>query len=262
MILSIVIPAHNEEKTIAQVLKQAEDVNIGQWEKEIIVVNDGSTEGTGQIISQWASLQNNDAHCIALHHKTNLGKGAAIQTGLKQASGDYVIIQDADLEYDPKDIPKLLSNLSAPSDAFGGISPQKERELQTAVAVFPPLMRGGIKGEVAIFGARGHKAYPERGFHYVVGAWILTAFYNLLFHQRLTDLYTGYKLIPTKIFKSLNIQSVGFEFEAEVACKLARANVKIKEVPICYLPRNKNQGKHIGLLDAFKGFWTIIKYRI
>jgi len=159
-----------------------------------------------------------------------LGKGAAIQTGLKQASGDYVIIQDADLEYNPEDIPKLLS----------AISNRTGRPL-------------------AVFGKRGYKAYPERGFHYVIGAWLLTAFYNLLYNQNLTDLYTGYKLIPTSIFKDLNIQSKGFEFEAEVACKLAKRGVIIKEVSINYKPRNKEQGKHIRFKDAVKGFWTILK---
>jgi hypothetical protein len=114
---------------------------------------------------------------------------------------------------------------------------------------------------MAVFGKRGHKAYPERGFHYVVGAWMLTTFFNLLYWQKLTDLYTCYKLIPGKVFKELGIKSTGFEFEAEVACKLARAGIKITETPIGYKPRNKEQGKHIRLIDAVKGFWSILKYR-
>ncbi len=243
MKLSIIIPAHNEEATIRQVLDKVVKVDIGQWEKEVIVVNDGSTDGTKNILEAVSPKINGRQEMgivdfVVIHHSNNLGKGAAIQSGLKKATGDYVIIQDADLEYDPSDIPNLLSNLSEGS----------------------PLARGEPSA-VAVFGKRGYKAYPERGFHYVIGAWVLTAFYNLLFHQRLTDLYTGYKLIPTGIFKSLDIQSKGFEFEAEVACKLAKRGVIIKEIPIYYQPRNKNQGKHIRFIDAVKGFKKILDLR-
>ncbi len=240
MRLSIIIPAHNEEVTIRQVLEKVSAVNFGSWEKEIIVVNDGSSDNTGKIIEQWATLEGNDAHC--LHHSTNLGKGAGIKTGLQAASGDYIIIQDADAEYDPADIPSLLSIIEN--------NPSR-----------PPLTLRGGESQVAVFGARGHKAYPERGFHYVVGAWMLTTFFNLLYWQKLTDLYTCYKLIPGKVFKELGIKSTGFEFEAEVACKLALRGIKITEAPIGYKPRNKEQGKHIRLIDALKGFWSIFKYR-
>lgn len=241
MRLSIIIPAHNEAATIKEVLEKVSAVNFGPWEKEIIVVNDGSSDNTGSIAEQWALLPNNGAHCIVVHHKNNMGKGAGIQTGLKVASGDYVIIQDADAEYDPADIPKLLS----------------------VVAEGAPLTRGAPSAHVplAVFGARGHKAYPERGFHYVVGAWMLTTLFNLFYWQKLTDLYTCYKLIPGKVFKELDIKSTGFEFEAEVACKLALRGIKITETPIGYKPRNKEQGKHIRLIDAVKGFWSILKYR-
>lgn len=244
MKLSIIIPAHNEEKTIQQVLEKVLNVDLGVWKKEVIVVNDGSSDKTGQIIDSFGN------GVSTIHHQTNLGKGSAIQTGLKKASGDYVIIQDADLEYEPNDIPNLLvtlikstNNLSVP---FGHLPSPGERVKEKAIA---------------IFGKRGYKAYPERGFHYVVGAWMLTTFYNLLYHQRLTDLYTGYKLIPTSTFRDLNIESQGFEFEAEVACKLSKRGVIIKEVPIHYQPRNKQQGKHIRFIDAVKGFWKILKLR-
>jgi len=244
MKLSIIIPAHNEQATIKQVLKKVMSVNIAPrpgsgpssaWEKEVIVINDGSSDATKTILETIppflsGRLKVGVLDFVVIHHEKNLGKGAAIQTGLKRATGDYIIIQDADLEYDPADIPNLLS-----------------------------LILNGESHHIAVFGARGHKAYPERGFHYVVGAWVLTTFYNLLFNQRLTDLYTGYKLIPTGILKSLNIHSAGFEFEAEVACKLAKRGVIIKEIPIHYQPRNKNQGKHIRFVDAVKGLWMIIK---
>lgn len=255
MKLSIIIPAHNEEATIGQVLEKVLNVNLGQWEKEIIAVDDGSTDSTGKIIEQWASLQSNDAHCAALHHKTNLGKGAAIRAALKEVTGDYIIIQDADAEYDPGDIAKLLSVITPPFSisSFLNVSLKSNSHQKEGYEK---------RGKIAVFGARGYKAYPERGFHYVIGAWMLTTFYNLLYNQRLTDLYTGYKLISSSIFKSLNIQSAGFEFEAEVACKLAKANVKIQEVSISYKPRNKSQGKHIGWIDAIKGFWKILRLKI
>ncbi len=244
MTLTIIIPAHNEEKTIAEVLRRVLKVDLGEWQKEIIVVNDGSTDKTGKIINKIFGIR-------PVHHKINLGKGSAIQTGLKTAKGDYVLIQDADLEYFPEDIPKLLLVLSNPFPF----------DYRSGQALNPSPQQGREIVEVAVFGKRGFKAYPERGFHYVVGAWMLTTCYNLLYGQKLTDLYTGYKLIPSHIFKTLNIQSKGFEFEAEVSCKLAKRGVIIKEVPINYQPRNKDQGKHIRFVDAIKGFWKIIKLR-
>lgn len=267
MRLSIIIPAHNEEATIQQVLDKVFSVDLGSWEKEVTVVNDGSTDRTGEIVNsiyqsskilsgepvepqnfgEFLTLRQAQGsktgfggNLIVIHHPINLGKGAAIQTGLKRASGDYVIIQDADAEYDPMDIPSLLLGL--------------EDGLRV-------LARRPSSG-VVVLGKRGYKAYPERGFHYVIGAWLLTAFYNLLYHQHLTDLYTGYKLIPTSIFKSLDIQSAGFEFEAEVACKLAKKGVIIKEIPIHYQPRNKEQGKHIRFVDAIRGLIKIFELRI
>lgn len=246
MKLSIIIPVHNEQATVAEVIKRVVAVELGGWEKEVIAVNDGSDDETKNILDSLVTKIHDgeflSPNLLVIHHEKNMGKGAAVQSGLKKASGDYVLIQDADLEYDPQDIPKLLFFITDTERQFFYSSSNMDQ-------------RRGL----AIFGKRGYHAYPERGFYYVIGAWILTTFYNLLFFQKLTDLYTGYKLMPTLILRSLNIQSTGFEFEAEVACKLARAGVKMIETPIHYRPRNKNQGKHIKLKDAFKGFWTIFK---
>lgn len=115
---------------------------------------------------------------------------------------------------------------------------------------------------MVVFGDRGTKRYPERGFHYVIGAKILTWTLNLLYGARLHDLYTGYKLIPSAIIKAINLEATGFEFEAEVSCKILKAGCKIIEVPINYKPRNKTDGKHIRFTDAIKGFWTIVKFRV
>lgn len=225
MKLSIIIPAHNEEKTIAEVLQKVADVNVGEWEKEIIVVNDGSSDATKSEIEKLPL----NLGIILINHPKNLGKGAAIKSALEKATGDYVIIQDADLEYDPSDIPKLLSFII---DEGQGI---------------------------AIFGSRGTKSYPERGFHYIIGAKLLTWVFNALFFTRLSDLYTGYKLFPKNSVKTIN--SSGFEMEVELAAVLRKQKIKIIEAPINYRPRSRAQGKHLGPKDAIIGLWAIVKHR-
>lgn len=267
MKLSIIVPAHNEEKTIAQVLEKVLNLGIAPWEKEVVVVNDGSSDGTGDIIDKYCSAsihrplvssrvhpkrslledkiaspsdalrfamtQPMNGYATAVHRQINLGKGAAIKSALEKVTGDYVVIQDADGEYEPSEILNLLSIIF-------------NRE-----------------HKVAVFGNRGIKSYPERGFHYVIGAKLLTWIFNILYGVRLHDLYTGYKLIPANVFKSLDIRSDGFEFEAEVACKLRKKGCKIIEIPIKnYRPRSKAQGKHIRFKDAIIGMWAIIKYRL
>lgn len=230
MKLSIIIPAHNEQATIGRVLEKVAAVNIGQWQKEIIVVDDGSKDNTADVINQFIRI---NPHCIFISHAHNSGKGQAIKSALEKVTGDYVIIQDADLEYDPADIPKLLSKLEEYKD-----------------------------GKAVIFGARGDKSYPERGYHYVLGAKLLTKTVNILFGARLTDLYTCYKLFPASLIKDLKLRSQGFEFEAEVTCQILKKGYKIKEVPISYHPRSKAQGKHLRPKDGIVGLYTIIKNRI
>jgi glycosyltransferase involved in cell wall biosynthesis len=234
MKLSIIIPAHNEQATVAEVIKKVADADIGNWEKEILAVDDGSSDKTAEILKASGSFFSGRRETVCvIYHQKNLGKGAAIKSALAKATGDYVLIQDADLEYDPKDIFNLLS----------------------------PVNNGGQK--MAVFGDRGIKRYPERGFHYIIGAKLLTWAFNILNGAWLRDLYTGYKLIPADIFKSLGIKSTGFEFEAEVACKLLKKGIKILEVPIAnYRPRSRQQGKHIRFKDAALGLLTIISCRV
>jgi dolichol-phosphate hexosyltransferase len=225
MKLSIVIPVHNEERFIAETIRQVFQA-LPNTEKEVIVVNDGSSDSTGEILDGLNATYD----FITITHESNLGKGEAVKTGIKKAKGDLLIIQDADLEYDPMDIPKLLERMNKDS-------------------------------RVAVYGNRGVRKWPRFGFHYVLGAKTLSTLFNVLFLQNIKDLYTCYKLFRREDIVRMNLQSSGFEFEAEVSCKFVKSGGKIFEVPIRYSPRDKKDGKHIGFMDAVFGFFTILKNR-
>lgn len=219
--LSIIIPAYNEEKTIALALDALAAARLGEWEREIIVVDDGSRDATSAILRERRDV-------TVLSHAANQGKGAAIRTGLAEAVGDAVIIQDADLEYDPADIPRLLAALSE-------------------------------TGADAVYGSRNlvpdRRGYP----HYVLGVAVLTECINLLFGSRLTDAYTGYKLFRTSVLKELGIASAGFEFEAEATCRLLQQGYKIREIAIRYNPRPFSEGKKIRFRDGITGLRMIFR---
>lgn len=222
--LSIIIPAFNEEQTIAKVLEEVLQQDISPWEREILVINDGSVDGTENALLPFLGK------IRYLKNPRNLGKGASIARAIEEASGDAVIIQDADLEYHPKEFPVMLACLTDPEVhiVYGS------RELKPK-----------------------HRGYP----HYVLGVWILTALNNVLHGGNLTDIYTGYKLFRTPVAKSLKIASSGFEVEAEITIKALQNKFKIKEVPIDYFPRSFAEGKKIVLRDWFKGLYTIIKHK-
>ncbi len=224
MKLSIIIPAYNEEKTIITLLNQVLSVPL-VCEKEIIVIDDGSSDGTVQLLVPAVAR----GDIILIKQKKNSGKGAAFKTGVEAATGDLVIIQDADLEYNPIDIPNLLK-----------------------------LMTPDV---TAVYGNRGVKRWPKRGFYYVLGVKLLTWTVDLLYGVALSDLYVGYKLVRRADLLRFNLQSSGFELEVEISCKILNAGGKIVETPIRYIPRSREEGKKIGLTDAFIGFWTIFKYR-
>ncbi|OGE79259.1 MAG: hypothetical protein A2751_04690 [Candidatus Doudnabacteria bacterium RIFCSPHIGHO2_01_FULL_46_14] len=220
--LSIIIPAYNEEKTIAKILEQVIEQDTPDWQKEIIVINDGSQDKTEEALQPFLNS------IKYLKNETNLGKGASLARALAAVSGDAVIIQDADLEYHPKEFPVMLAALSDP-----------------AVDI--------------VYGSRNLKP-KRRGYpHYVLGVWVLTKLNNLLHGGNLTDVYTGYKLFRTPVARSLGITSSGFEVEAEITIKALKKGLNIKEVPIDYFPRSFSDGKKIGLSDWFKGVYTIIK---
>lgn len=236
MKLSIIVPLFNEEKTIATVLTKLSRLKLRGWNKEVIIVDDGSTDGSLKKIqnsnrvtkSEFAKDQNNKAKLKIFRKGKNQGKGAAIKSGLQYAIGDYVLIQDADNEYNPADIPKLLQKIKT-------------------------------ENAKVVYGTRNVRPKRRGYFLYVIGDLFLTSITNLLYSSRLTDLYTGYKLFETKLLRSLKLESKGFEFEAEVTTKILKKGIKIVEVPISYCPRTFAEGKKIGLKDAIIGLATILK---
>ena len=228
MKLSIIIPVYNEEKTIEAVLNKVAEQDFGDWTKEIIVVDDGSQDSSKLQVTSY-KLQNKIENLILITHSKNLGKGAAIRTGIKESSGDAVIIQDADLEYDPADIKLLLDELD--------------------------------RGANIVYGSRNLRP-DRRGYsHYVWGVALLTWLVNLFFRTRLTDVYTCYKLFKTEVIKKINIESSGFELEMELTVKTLKMGCRITEVPIHYYPRKFREGKKIRAKDGLKGIWTLVKYR-
>lgn len=222
--LSVIIPAYNEAKTIASVLSRVFEQSYHGWDKEIIVVNDASSDGTEEKLRPFLEK------IKYLKHSRNQGKGAAIKTGIGAMTGNTMIVQDADLEYDPVDIQKLLDVL-------------------------------GERNDLVVYGSRNLN--PERrGYsHYVIGSRIMDWLVNLFFGTRLTDVYTCYKLFPAEIIKKINIESKGFELEMELTVKTLKMGCEIKEVPIHYYPRKFREGKKIRAKDGLKGVWTLLKYR-
>lgn len=224
--LSIIIPVLNEEATLEKVLEQVNLAPVFDYEKEIIIVDDGSTDRTAEILGNVKDKFN----LIVLKHEKIQGKGRALRTGFEKITGQAVLIQDADLEYNPNDYQNLLK-------------------------VFEET------GSV-VYGSRNINP-DKRGYsHYVLGAWLLTKVNNLLFNSKLTDTYTCYKLFPSNLIKSISLKSNGFEIEAEMTAKILKRGEDIKEVPINYNPRKFKEGKKIRFKDGLLGLWTIIKYRI
>lgn len=225
--LSIIIPAYNELETIEKILAYVEAADLGV-EKEIIVVDDGSQDGTRDI------LKNYEDKYKILYHEKNQGKGAAMRTGIDSATGDYVVPQDADTEYDPLDLKKLIAKA-------------KEEKAQ---AVFGSRRLG-----------RAKKKNVKAGWSYYLGGVLVTIATNLLYRTNLTDEPTCYKLVERELIDGFQIESQGFEYCPEVTAKIARKKIKIHEVPISYNPRSVEGGKKIRPRDGFVAIWTLFKYR-
>lgn len=229
--LSIIIPAYNEEQTIRKLLDKVCAVTLIEGiSKEILVIDDGSSDSTNDIVAEYiSSLGVKNIRLIS--QERNQGKGTALRKGIEVATGDFIIIQDADLEYDPEDYNLLLPHL--------------------------------LNGEKVVYGSRflrKENKHSYQSFYY--GGLLVTFFTNLLFLQKLTDEPTCYKAFETNFLKSIPLKCTGFEFCPEVTAKTAKKGIKIKEVPIHYYPRSIEQGKKIKWTDGLDALWTLLKYRI
>jgi glycosyltransferase involved in cell wall biosynthesis len=233
-ILSIVIPAYNEAATIHVILDKIKDVVlINDIKKEIIIVDDCSTDATDRAIhSYMAANQALNIHFV--RHDRNMGKGAALHTGIRKATGEFLIIQDADLEYDPKEYNLLLG----------------------------PVVNGFAD---VVYGSRFAGGKPHRilFFWHTIGNKLLTTMSNMMTNLNLTDMETCYKLFSTKLIQSLHLKEKRFGFEPEVTAAIAKIpDIRIYEVGISYYGRTYQEGKKIGWRDGFKAIYCILKYNI
>lgn len=224
MKLSIIIPVFNEEKTIREIIKRVRETDK-DIDKEILIVDDGSTDGTTEIVKK---IKSKDTKVY--FHKINQGKGKAIKTALKHVSGDYVLIQDADLEYDPDDYEKLLK----------------------------PILKG--KAEV-VYGSRFTGEHRNLLFWHWVANRLLCFLTNFLYGTTLSDMETGYKVFKTSILKSIAFKAERFDFEPEITARILKSKMYIYEVPISYAGRDYSEGKKITSWDGLIAFWTILRYR-
>jgi glycosyltransferase involved in cell wall biosynthesis len=222
--LSVIIPVFNERNTIREIIDRVMDSPAVD---EIVIVDDGSTDGTRTILE---GFKNNKKIQI-IYHKSNIGKGAAVRTGIHVVQGELIIIQDADLEYDPRDYPILLQPIQE----------------NIADVVYGSRFLGGARRPLYFWNMVANK--------------ILIFTTNILYNNILSDMETGYKLFKKSVVKDIQIYAKGFEFEPEFTAKLLKRGVRIYEVPIRFNPRLYSEGKKIKITDAFQAMWTLIKYR-
>jgi len=227
MKLSVVIPVYNEENTLAEIVRR---VQATPFEKEIVLVNDGSRDRWREIM---AELEKQYPNVRCFHHEVNAGKGAALSTGFSKVTGDVVLIQDADLEYDPDDYAALLRPI----------------EEGKADVVFGSRFAGGRYARVHLY------------WHYV-GNRMLTTASNMFTNLNLSDMETCYKVFRREVADRIQIQSRTFAVEPEFAAKVAKLRARVYEVPISYAGRDYSEGKKIGLKDAFIALWAIVRWSV
>jgi len=220
--LSVVIPVYNERCTIEEIVRRVRAVDLN---KEIIIVDDYSTDGTRDVLRELSA-----EHVMVEYHARNRGKGAAVRTGLAKVTGDIVLIQDADLEYDPDDYHKLIQ----------------------------PILRG--KAQV-VYGSRFLGEHKAMFFWHMVGNKLLTFVTNVLYDTTLTDMETCYKVFTIDVVRRLTLTENRFEIEPEITAKVLRMGIRIYEVPISYAGRETFEGKKITWRDGFPALWTLVKYR-
>lgn len=224
MKLSVLIPVYNEAATLNAALKRVLDVDY-PCDVEVVVVNDGSADGTAAILDALA-----DPRVTVVHHPVNRGKGAAIRTAAESASGDYMIICDADLEYAPEEIPSLLA----------------------------PVLAGDAK---VVYGTRTFGSHTAYSFWYVLGNKGVTLFANVLYDCWISDLETCFKLMPLPLYRELDVRSAGFGMEAEVTGKLLVRGYRPYEVPISYKARSREEGKKLTWKDGVEALWILTRER-
>jgi glycosyltransferase involved in cell wall biosynthesis len=224
MFISVVVPVYNERKTIQEILRRIQVMNIAS---EIIVVDDGSTDGTREILNSIDP----DGIVRVVYQQKNQGKGAAVRQGIKEAKGEVIIIQDADLEYDPREYPNLLRPI----------------EEGLADVVYGSRFLGGARRPILFWNMVANK--------------ILTLITNILYNNILTDMETGYKVFRRSVIETIPLRAKRFDFEPEFTAKILKRKVRIFEVPIAFNPRDYSEGKKIKMRDAFQAMWALLKYR-
>jgi len=227
--LSIIVPVYNEEQTIGEVVERIRCVEIGEVRKEIIIANDGSSDGTRRVIDE--SAWRHDPRVHVYDSPINLGKGAAIRLGLSHATGDILLIQDADLELDPQE--------------YGGL--------------LKPILEGHAQ---VVYGSRFLRRTVTIPFRTRIANRLLTWMTNVLYGARLTDMETGYKVFTREALAGVRLRCVGFDFEPEITARLLRAGRRIVEVPIGYHPRRADEGKKIQWIDGVDALYVLLKCRV
>lgn len=222
--LSIIVPVYNEQATVGELLHRVEHARVPGWDKEVIVVDDGSTDGTKKILKTW------QRRVQVIYKEKNEGKGSAVTLGLGRASGDIILIQDADLEYSPDDYPVLLKPFE-----------------NTNVDV--------------VYGSRFLGPHLSTMFVYAQGNKFVTLVTNIFFNTNITDMETGYKVFRRKVLDGITIRSKRFDMEPEITVKVLKKGYQIYEVPITYFGRKFSEGKKLTWWDGVIALWTLIKYR-
>ncbi|MGH8982706.1 MAG: glycosyltransferase family 2 protein [Acidimicrobiia bacterium] len=223
--LSVIVPVFNERNTVVEIVRRMRAVEL-PVDREIVLVDDGSNDGTRAVLAQLG-----DSTVRVVLHADNRGKGAAIRTGLANVTGDLVVIQDADLEYDPEDWPKLLA----------------------------PMMKGRAR---VVYGSRFTGERRNMLFLHWLGNRFLSLVTNVLYNTTLSDMETCYKLFDRSVLEGVKLHADGFEFEPEITAKVLRQKIRIYEVPISYAGREPEEGKKITWRDGFVALWTLVKYRV
>jgi glycosyltransferase involved in cell wall biosynthesis len=235
MKLSIIVPVYNEQQTVLEILNQVRSVDLTvethlgtvTLEKEIIVIDDGSNDGTREILTG----EEQDGDLVLLFHQRNRGKGAAVRTGIARSTGDLVLIQDADLEYDPRDYPVMAR----------------------------PILEGRVK---AVYGSRFLGPRKAMLFWHMLGNKLLTLTTNILYNAILSDMETCYKMLDGDLARDLHLRSEGWGIDPEITAKVLKRGYRIFEVPISYYGREYYEGKKISWRDGFVVLWTLLKYRV